>query len=183
MNDNPYAPPQAHLESQSTEAEAIRNEHLSHEASLKAVGALYYLSAAMLIIGGVSLVVGPGGDDAARGGAMQGPIAGGLLLLLAVGAGALGFGLRRLKSWTRIPAAIFSGLGMLNIPIGTLINGYILYLILSRKGRTVLSAEYAEVVAQTPHLRYRTPVYIWVILAILVLLFAAALLLPMVLRH
>ena len=75
---------------------------------------------------------------------------------LGVGQGFIAFGLRNLKSWGRIPAALFAGIGLLAFPIGTLINGYILYLLLSAKGRMVFSAEYREIIQQTPEIKYRT---------------------------
>ena len=42
---NPYAAPSAPVEdvSANAEAEAIRKAHINHEASVKAVGILYYL--------------------------------------------------------------------------------------------------------------------------------------------
>jgi hypothetical protein len=46
---------------------------------------------------------------------------------------------------------VLSGIGLLGFPIGTLINGYILYLFLSKKGRTVFAPEYQEVIEATPH--------------------------------
>lgn len=55
-------------------------------------------------------------------------------------------------------------LGLLGIPIGTLISLSILYLLLSEKGRMVFSPEYKAVIAATPHVRYRTSLVNWVLL-------------------
>ena len=87
--------------------------------------------------------------------------------------------MRALKSWGRIVGCILSGLGLLNFPVGTLINAYILYLFLSKKGRMVFSAEYKDIIAATPDVKYRTSILVWIFLGILVALFAAALIAPM----
>ena len=81
-----------------------------------------------------------------------------------------GIGLRRLSPWARIPSGILSGFGLLGFPIGTLINGYILYLLFSKKGTTVFSEEYKRAIAQTPHIKYRTSLVVWILLGLLLLL-------------
>ena len=70
---------------------------------------------------------------------------------------------------------MLAGFGLLGFPIGTLINAYILYLFLSKKGRTIYSPEYQEVIAATPHVKYRTSIVVWILLALVVVLIAAAL--------
>jgi len=82
----------------------------------------------------------------------------------------LGHGLRTLKPWTRIPVAILSGLGMINIPIGTLFGGYILYLMLSEKGKIVFSEDYRRIIDATPHVKYRTPVLVLILGVLLILM-------------
>ena len=67
--------------------------------------------------------------------------------------------------------------GLLGFPIGTIISGYILYLMLSKKGRRVYSAEYQGVIAATPQIRYRSTILIWFFL-ILILLVVIALGVP-----
>ena len=54
--------------------------------------------------------------------------------------------------------------------IGTLINGYIIWLILSKKGRLILSPEYAAIVEATSHIKYRTSIVVWILLGLIVLL-------------
>ena len=82
---------------------------------------------------------------------------------------AVGLGLRKLRPWTRIAAGIISGIGLLAIPLGTLINAYILYLLFSKKGSTIFSADYQRVIADTPHIKYRTSLIMWLVLAVVVL--------------
>ena len=54
---NPYAAPAAKVDdvSRNPEAEAIRKAHISHEASIKAVGALYYSREIPSLLRGVRL--------------------------------------------------------------------------------------------------------------------------------
>lgn len=69
---------------------------------------------------------------------------------------AIGFSIRKLRKWTRIPVAIFSSLGLLGFPLGTIFNGYILYLFFCQKGTRVFSDEYKEIIQITPQVRYKT---------------------------
>jgi len=142
-------------------ADQIRNDHIKHEASVKSVGFLYFLAAAFLILAGVM------GITANQG---TGLMVGLLLVLFGVAQIWVGIGLRGLKSWARIPTGILSGLGLLGFPLGTLINGYILYLVFSKKGKTVFSADYQRVIEQTPHIKYKTSIVVWILLGLLLLL-------------
>ena len=167
---NPYAPPAARVDDvpASSEAEAIRRAHISHEASIKAVALLYFLGGVGVTLAGVAMMVGKA--DTLWG-----------LGLVAVGVAQFfaGYGVRALAPWGRILGAILSGIGLLQIPVGTLINGYILYLYFSKKGRTVFSPEYKDVIAATPHVKYRTSVVVWIFLALLIGLAAVAIVVPM----
>jgi len=171
---NPYAAPAAPVEdvSANAQAEAIRKEHISHEASIKAVGFLYYLGAVGATIAGLA------GLAAGRTG---GTGMGVSLLLIGLGAGYAfaGWGLRGLRPWGRIVGIVLAGFGLLGFPVGTLINAYILYLFLSKKGRTIYSPEYQDVIAATPHVKYKTSILVWIFLALLVALIAFAFLAPL----
>lgn len=184
---NPYAPTQtaAGLGAAgfgghgATEAEAIRNAHLSHEASIKSIGFLYLLggtlgffATAMYLVLGITSIANPGGIQ-------NGDLGGVVLLALAVFMGALstlqflvGRGLRKLVPWSRIAGIIFSAIGLLGFPLGTLISAYILYLLVSQKGVYIFSPGYARVIADTPHIRYKTSIVVWIFLGLLVALIA-----------
>src|SRR4030095_8127226 len=95
----------------------------------------------------------------------------------------VGTGLRRLRRWARIPTGILSGIGLLGFPIGTIINGYILYLIFSQKGKVVFSDEYRAVIEQTPHIKYRTSIVVWIVLGLLLLLIAAGIIAAVIGGH
>ncbi len=101
-------------------------------------------------------------------------IVGVIVFLLGVAQMAVGSGFRRLALWSKIPGAILAAIGMLLFPIGTLINGYVLYLLLSAKGSMVFSPEYKEVIFQTPHMKYKTSIVVWVFVGLLALLFVIA---------
>src|SRR5262245_25561005 len=171
---NPYAAPTAPVEdvSANPEAEATRRAHISHEASIKAVGILYYLGGVLLTISGVVSLVGAQMDPAAMGIAVG---------LIAVGVAQLfaGWGVRAFRSWGRIFGCVLSAIGLLGFPIGTLINGYILYLLLSKKGRTIFTPEYQAVIAATPQVKYKTSIVVWIFLALVIALIAFAVLAPL----
>ena len=148
------------------ESERIRREHISHEASIKSVGVLYLLGAILLLpIGLLSFVTGVAGLNQSVWGLSV------LLAVMMLGLGLFqlftGLGLRKLKRPARIAAAVISGIGLIGFPIGTLINGYILYLLFSKKGTTIFSESYQQIVAETPHIKYKTSVVIWVIVGLL----------------
>ena len=178
MSDNPYQAPavQEVVAPAATEVEAIRNQHLKHEASLKGAGFLYLLGAVFVALSLVGLIAVYGGmrtrSESGPGGRELAVL--GLLVVVCMGQFVAGWGLRKLRPWVKIPAALLAGISMLRFPIGTLFGGYILYLLFSAKGRTILSPGYADIIAQTPHLRYRTPRWVWMVLLGLLLLFLAA---------
>lgn len=147
-------------------AEETRNLYLKHEASVKSIGVLYYIGGVALICAGIAVFIAGLAGDSGVGSII------GSVLLLALGGGQIwvATGLRRLQAWARIPTAILAALGLLGFPIGTIINGYILYLICSQKGATVFSPEYQEVMRQTPHIKYRTSLVVWIFLGLIVLL-------------
>jgi hypothetical protein len=170
---NPYAAPTARVDDvpASSEAEAIRRAHINHEASIKAVGILYYLGGVGGTLAGIASLVGAAGDAESL---FMG------LFLVAFGAVSLagGWGVRALRPWGRIAGCVLSALGLLGFPIGTLVNAYILYLYLSKKGRTIFAPEYKDVIAATPHVKYRTSIVIWVFLALVVGLVVLAVAMP-----
>lgn len=180
---NPYAAPlssSAQSEPVESEIERTRNEYLSHEASVRAIGLLYLLGggiwAIYCVIGLVALL-----------GVIIGGVAGpgelGFLLFIAVivvGATWLqiwiGLGLRRLNPSVRTPATVLSVVGLLGVPIGTIISAYVLWLLQSAKGKVVFSNEYQEIIRQTPHIRYKTSIIVWIFLGLLVVVVGLAVL-------
>lgn len=151
-------------------AEDLRNAHIKHEASVKSIGVLYYLGAVAVFMAGIAALI-PGATKVTG---LEAVFVAGFLLALSVAQILVGTGLRRLRRWARIPTGILAGVGLLGIPIGTLINGYILYLIFSKKGAMVFSDQYQAAIAQTPHIKYRTSKLIWILLGLVLLVIALA---------
>ena len=150
-------------------AEQMRKDHLKHEASIKSVGMLYFIGAVAVLLAGIaSLVSIANGKEPLEATAIA-------VVLFLLGAAQLwaGWGLRRLKKSARVPTGILSGIGLLGFPLGTIINGYILYLVFSQKGTTVFSDEYHTVIAQTPHIKYRTSIVVWILVGLVLLIIAA----------
>jgi hypothetical protein len=178
---NPYAPPSASLEGPPAEltdeqsrVEAIRKKYLNHEASVQSVGSLHILVAVINGLGtlGVLTSLFSGPPQMILAELFFVVIYGGFTALNF----ALGIGLRRLKTWARWVEVALTVLGMASLlvlaiwialttagePTAVLIfliwwiiPAYILYILLSAKGRMVFSPEYREVIEQTPHIKYR----------------------------
>jgi hypothetical protein len=171
---NPYAAPQARVEdvsAASSDSAAIRQEHIKHEASIRSVAILYFLS---------GLAAGLGGLGVVASFFVSGEESGGLIMVLGVvylGLSALSFaiwhGLRALRPWARITAIVLGFIGLLGFPLGTLINGYILYLLLSQKGKRIFEPDYRNIIAATPTIKYRTSVIAWIVLGVLIAAIAA----------
>lgn len=159
-------------------AEEVRRKFLKHEASVQSIGSLYLFGVVILLFAAgvmiISLIVGVvngtnGGD--ATPDTIASVITTVMLLAIAGLQYWVGMGLRTLQSPARVVAIIFSVIGLLGIPIGTLINGYFLYLLLGQKGTYVFSEEYARVRAATPHIKYKTSIWVLVGVALLVVVF------------
>lgn len=174
---NPYAPPQASITPQAAEApedaEAIRRQFLNHEASIRAIGGLYIFSAVLVAFATVVIVI-MGFTTA------ETPPEGAIMVGLGLAYGLFGWfsfylgrGLRRLDSKVRLGTTILTVIGLIGIPIGTIINAYILWLLHSAKGKRVMTPEYQSIVAQTPHIKYRTPVWLLILAVLLVVLLVA----------
>lgn len=162
-DNNPYRPT---IESETDQinrpteaAELIRQTNIQHESAIKSIGIIYVVN------GLVSVFLSPFVTPPV--GLIEQSIAvhiGWFLLGVSVVSIVTGFGLRNLKSWARLIAVVFSVIGLLAIPVGTLISGYFLYLLLSKKGSTVFSEPYKEIIRQTPHIKYETSIILWILL-------------------
>jgi hypothetical protein len=190
MSDNPYAPSGSSYGDASldanfdlSQAELIRKSHLSHEANIQSFGCLYTLGGILGILGGIAYIgigifVMAGGENPQ--GTAPGPRAdpmvtgiittliGVVFLAIAVAQLFAGRSMQTLNPSGKILAIIVSAIGLLGFPCGTLISGYLLYLLLSAKGEMVFSSAYKEVMQATPHIRYRTSIIVWIFLFLLI---------------
>ncbi|MDI1315312.1 hypothetical protein [Prosthecobacter sp.] len=167
MEINPYAAPQAQVLQTTSRDELIREEHINTEATIKSVGILYYLGAFALILYGVLMIIT--GIRTGRDSLLVSIIIGVVLLAVGTGQGIVAYGLRRLQSWARIPTIILSSIGLLGFPIGTLINIYILIKVSGQQGKFIMTPEYQQIIAATPHVKRKTSIVVWVILIVLLL--------------
>jgi hypothetical protein len=78
-------------------------------------------------------------------------------------------GVRKLMPWARITTIVLACIGLLGFPLGTLINAYILYLMLAKKGKRIFEDDYKDIIEATPHVKYRTSIIVWIVLGILLL--------------
>ncbi|YCM42193.1 hypothetical protein V2O64_12855 [Verrucomicrobiaceae bacterium 227] len=167
MSENPYAPPAVeNLLAEDTAEEAIRRAHIKHETSIKSIGLLNYLGVFFVVLG----LFSSSGPGPANGPEEIGYLLGSLLvpviLLLA------GYSIRRLGRTGQILNIIIYGLTLIIFPVGTIIGLFALYILLSKKGRTIFSAPYKEIIKNTPHIRYqkaKTSKTAWVVLVIFLL--------------
>jgi hypothetical protein len=95
-----------------------------------------------------------------------------ILVLLSYIYFQLGRWFKALNSKAKTPGTIFAILGLLAFPLETLINGYILYLLNSKKGTIVFPDEYKQVIAATPEIKYKTPAAVWLLLGFIVVVVA-----------
>ena len=189
MSDNPYAPSGSSYGDASldanfdlSQAELIRKSHLSHEANIQGFGCLYTLGGILGILGGIfyiglGIFILAGGSPAGAGaGADQETLVAGItmtlvgIVFLAIASAQLfaGRSMQTLNPSGKILAVVVSAIGLLGFPCGTIISGYLLYLLLSAKGEMVFSSAYKEVMQATPHIRYRTSIIVWIFLFILI---------------
>lgn len=208
-NINPYAAPADDVESPSpvepqfADAEAIRREHIKHEASVRSIGLLLYLGAVVLILSGVIGIASLVGAGRIR------TEFDGMLSFLLFGLGILYFflgrGIRTLRSWARwttvaviaIPlllnlvliviagASLRSGEAHVGGMIGrfiiaALIPVYLLNLLLSAESATIFAPAYKEIVARTPQIKCKTSVVVVVLLIVVAVLLVLTLVLPIV---
>ena len=157
--------------------EHIRRAHINHEASVRSIGTLCYLGAIVWAVGAVASLPNllqlqrqPDGWVEVSG------LVGGILVTLILPAAMAvmlvfgGRGLRKLTPWGRVVGIVVGVIGLAAIPVGTILSIYILYLLLSKKGKMVFSPAYKDIIAATPEVKYKTSMVVWVVLGIFILL-------------
>jgi hypothetical protein len=172
---NPYAAPKAEALTRISEAETIRRQHIGQESSIKTLGCLYLLGGVLILPGiALSLVQSNG-----RGGTSGDLLWHMVFISVALAAIVIGFGLRTLKKWASILAitlgVFLCVIYLFDLPsstMGLIIQTVVILTLVSAKTRKVVSADYQQVIAETPHVRPRTSVAAWVLLGVLLLALA-----------
>lgn len=174
---NPYEAPKTQLDPTGADqqTESTRKAHLHTEASIKGIGTLYILIGS--ISGVVAMATAALYATTSLAWSLGSMLPGLLIGSLLVGTG---FAIRRFKPWSRIAGTIFSAIGLIGFPIGTIFGAYFLYLMWCEKGRMIFAPAYQQVLAATPHIKYKTSIVIWIILGLVLALVAAAIVLPMI---
>jgi hypothetical protein len=173
-------------------AEQIRRAHLVHEACIKAIGWLYYLPAIFVALSLLAFVfslatgleTGLQTEEEFGSGGRSVQILGLVAFHAVVFAllSAVGYGLYTFRRWARWTCVVLTSLVMLYMILGSvlkvivgsaisaviLIAGFgisvgIMYLLLAAKARVVFSSEYREIVARTPHIRYKRSLFVLVV--------------------
>lgn len=164
---DPYAPPKAELRDADapTGVEALRISLIGHERQLKSVGSLYLLGAILMTLGGTVALVNAGASAS-----------GIAIVAIGLALGALGIGFYLLRPWVRIPGGAIAAIGMLAIPVGTLMGAYVLYVMFCKSGRTILAPPYRAVIRATPHVKYRRTIGDWIALGLVIAVLLALIL-------
>jgi hypothetical protein len=167
MSENPYEAPQV-LDGpldQPSEEERVRRTHLNAEASIRSLGSFLFVSGMIMGLGALQEL---SNVNQLRSHEMVATF--GLPILLVW----LGIKLRQLRWFASILAGVLAVLGLTLYPVGTVINLLILFFLFSKKGRFVVTPKYHDIIRATPHLRYRTSIVTWILLAILIALIVLA---------
>ena len=123
---NPYAAPAvetAPVAAEGSPAEVVRKLHIKHEASVKSIGTLFLLGAALLLIMattvfGLSVASLMSGNNALE--VAFATFGGVVYAAIGITQGWTGFALRKLRPWSRIAGIVLSAIGLLGFPIGTI---------------------------------------------------------------
>jgi len=176
-SENPYAAPatESFMRGQpgdANEFENIRRSHLNHEASIRSFGFIYYLGGGLLLLmgcGWIGFGLMPTNVQQPNASFAATTVMAGLWVVIGLLQIFVARGMRTLNPIGRIGGSLFGLIGLLFIPVGTLISVYLLYLLLSAKGRFIFSPQYQEVMKATPNIVYKTSKII-VVLAVALLL-------------
>jgi Ca2+/Na+ antiporter len=164
--DNPYAAPKANVvPPENTDVETERKAYLQHETSVKSVGLLYMLGG-VLAGGSMLITVISQLTASVRSGFVWLPL---VLAVVLAGQVYVGYAVRKLHAWARVAGTVYSAIGLFVFPVGTLINGYILYLFWCKKGSRVFAPDYQDIIAQTPHIKRRVSWIVWLGVGLLLL--------------
>ena len=151
---NPYAAPQAGPETPDPFHQSdrlVREQFIDCEANVRTIGGLLQIGG--LIVAGVCgvMTVVIAAENILFALAIPG-----LLTCCGIGQVVIGFGVNSFRTWARPAAAVNCALWMLAFPVGTIIGGASLWYLVRPAARYVFSAEYPEIIHNTPGVHFRT---------------------------
>jgi hypothetical protein len=162
----------------STSAQAIRKSHLKREENIRSIGTYFYFTGitqlvlVFVIVLSASISYFSSGRNQLASLIGIGVYAGIFLFVAGLSIWSAG-GLLRLDRSAKVPGIIVAIISLLGFPVGTLISGGILYLLLSEESRFVFSDEYREVVAATPQIQWKTALWLKIFIGLFIFLFLA----------
>lgn len=156
--------------------EQMRRYHLSHEASIRSFGSLYWFGGGVMVFLGGAVIV-----RSLMGTLNQRQIGLPFEMIMTstvyIGVGllqiAVGRGLRKLTPNGKKGGIIFGMIGLIGFPVGTLLGGYLLYLLLSAKGKVIFSPQYQEVLKATPHIVYKNRIVLLLLIIVVLIVIVA----------
>lgn len=165
--ENPFAPPETETQpgpEEDTHVLRTRREHLPTEVQLRALGSLFLVVGTVVMVWSASILVI---ISRLNSRAVE-LIVPSFALGVSVAFIALAFLLRRLEPRVFWPAVTGAAVLIFTFPYGTPLGLYALFILLQPKSRRVMTAEYASIRQATPQVVYRTPLTVWLLLAVLV---------------
>ncbi len=178
--DNPYASTapsyaaSSYLSEPATgDAIAVRKFYLPHESAIKGFALLNAIASGLYLFCAVAavcfvlyLIVTGLGTGVSLAVIFVYALVYAVLGLLV---GLVAQGQYKLNDVGRIGGAIFAVLWLCGIPFGTILGSYLLDLLFSEKGKFVFSERYRATVKQTPNIQPYVPLFVWAILALMLL--------------
>ena len=158
--DNPYTAPTARIDDKANatlDMESIRQDNIRHEVQIKSIGSLYAFAGILVGFSSVAMLAVFFIDGSTLA-SEYGPMMAAMLVIYGVLSAAMlamAYGYRKLLPWVKIPGTLLATIGLLAIPVGTLINAYILYLIWCKRGKIILADGYQDIIRATPHIKYK----------------------------
>lgn len=148
QNENPYAAPAVVHEP--AETGATRDDFKNRETAVRTLGLVCVLGSIF-------------GVAAAMGSIRLTNLQAGLVLCASVALCVTGIGLRFLQPWAQKAGTFLGICGLLVVPVGTAFSIYLLYILRSKPGPTVFSAEY-----KATRQRERTPAIVWILASLVI---------------
>lgn len=147
---NPYAAPAGALAPvDGSDMELERRDHRTHEARVRGLGVAWMVQGVVRVLGAVipARAAWEQAESATSPGLWT---TAGLMAAVGVATILSGVGVRRLQQWGWILGMLTSLVGLIYVPMGTVLSLWAMGLLLAPKGLRIFAPDYAELQAQTP---------------------------------